>query len=30
MSKQDLRIIAIAVLITAVLVGIETFWWLSF
>jgi len=29
MNKRDLKIIALAVLITAILVGIETFWWLK-
>jgi len=28
MNKRDLKIIALAVLITALLVGGEVFWWL--
>jgi len=30
MNKRDLKIIALAALITAFLIGIETFWWLKF
>jgi len=29
MNKRDLKIIVIAALITAFLVGIEVFWWLT-
>jgi flagellar basal body-associated protein FliL len=29
MSKRDLKIILIAVLVTAILVGGEVFWWLT-
>ena len=29
MNKRDLKIIGLAVLITAVLVGIEILWWLK-
>jgi len=29
MKKQDVKIIALAALITAILVGIETFLWLT-
>jgi len=30
MNKRDFKIIALAALITVILVGIETFWWLKF